>query len=148
MTLGCRPHQRCLMVLALFGIHVGAASQHRVHRGGASGPGAGHQDRLPVQQRRSRVSACRQEAFDHRRAAIGTGEVERGRTQVVGDVRTRTGTDEQIRYGEVIAVRGPMECRRAISLRRVHVDALLHEPAHGGHVPDLDRLNQPQVIRP
>ena len=46
MTLGGRPHERGLVMLALAGVHVGAAGEERFHRSEVARPGAGHQHRL------------------------------------------------------------------------------------------------------
>src|SRR6267378_8636140 len=76
--------------------------------------------------------------------------MKRGRPEVVGDVRPRAGTDQEIGNGEVVTMRRAMERRCAVTLRRIHIDsdrALLQQLAHRFNVSLLDRLDQPQVCR-
>ena len=73
--------------------------------------------------------------------------MQRRGAEVVGGVRARAGADQQIGDGEVVAMRRPMKRRRAVALRRIHVDALLQQRAHRFDVAVLHRLDQPRISR-
>ena len=148
MLFGRGPHQRGLVVLALLRVHIGAASEQRFHRAGVTGARAGHQHRLAVHERRVRIGACREEPLDHCRAAIRAGELERCRAEIVRDVRTCTGSNQDIGHRQVVTMRRPVERRRPVALRRVHVKAgraRLQQLAHRFDVFVFDRLDQPRV---
>ena len=57
--------------------------------------------------------------------------MQRRKPVVVGDSRPRPGANQQIGDGEIVDMSRPMKRGRAIALRRIHVDALLDERAHG-----------------
>ena len=54
---------------------------------------------------------------DHRGAGVEARESERRDTALVGGVHLRAGANEQVGDGDVVAVRGPVERRRAVRLR-------------------------------
>ena len=49
--------------------------------------------------------------------------------------------------GQIVEMHRPVECRRAVALRRVHVDALLQQRLHRLGVPALDRVDETQIAR-
>ena len=147
MTLCRRPHQRRLVVLALFGVDLGAVRQHQFHCLRVARTGAGHQDRLAIEHRRVRRGARGQQPFDHPRAAIGAGQMQGRRPKIVRRIGARAETDQQIDNRQVIAMRRPVERRRAVALRRVDADALPEQTAHRRDVLLFDRVNQAKVER-
>ena len=129
-------------------VDVGAAADERGHRPRVAGARAGHQHGLAVQQRRVRVGAGVEQPLDHRRAAVGAGQMQRRRAAIVGGARARAGADQQIGDREIVAVRRPVQCGRAVAGRRVDVDwgpSGLQQRAHGLDISAFGRLDQALV---
>ena len=71
--------------------------------------------------------------------------MQRRKTVVVGNSRPRAGANQQVGDGEIVDMRRPMKRGRAITLRRIHVDALLDERSHGRSVLAANRLDQARI---
>ena len=90
------------------------------------------------------IGARRQQPLDHRRAAVRARQVQRRGADVVGRVGTGARANQQIRDGEIIDMRGPVQRGGAIPLRRIHVGALFEQRPHGLDVLASHRLDQPR----
>ena len=145
VSLGCRPHQRRLVVRALLRVDVCSLCQQRLHGFRRSGTRTVHEHRLAAQERRVRIRVRRQQLLDHGRAAVRAGQVERRDPDVVRDIHVRAGLNQQLRCIQIVQVHGPVECRRAITLRRIHVGVLFQQVEHGRFVVVLHCLDQPEV---
>ena len=80
MSLRRRPHQRGLIVRLFLVVHAGAAHEERLDGVCVAGASARHQHGLAVERRGIRIGAGRQQALNHRGAAVRAGHVE-GRSQ-------------------------------------------------------------------
>ena len=64
---------------------------------------------------------------------------------LVGHGCARTGANQQIGNGQVVDMGGPVKRGRAIALRRVYVDALLDERAHGRRILASHGLDEARI---
>ena len=72
--------------------------------------------------------------------------MERGKSDFVGDARASAGAKQQISDRDVVEMRGPVQCCRAVSLWRVHVDALLQQRPHRRGIFAAHGLDEAQVL--
>jgi hypothetical protein len=64
MTLGCRPHQCCLVTRGLGGVGIRAVGEQCLDRIDRASPGGGHERGFSVRLRRIRIGAGLEQEFD------------------------------------------------------------------------------------
>ena len=147
MALRHRPHQGGLVFRGLAGVHVGAVGEQGGHRPGAAGAGGGHQRGLAAGEHRVGRGARLQQLPDQRGVAVLAGQVERGGPELIRGVHRGPCLDQPARRLEVVEVGGPVQGRRPVGLRRVHVDSFVQQRPHRGAVGVADRVQEPEVGR-
>ena len=147
MPLRDGPHERGLAAQLLFEVEVGAVSHERFHGGDIAGTGGRHQRRLARRQPEVRIRVGAQKPRDHRCAAIRAGDPQGGRPFIVCGIDRSTRPNQKLGGLEIIPIGRPVQSRRAVTLRRGHVDPLLEQLANRRPVILLRRLDQPGVAR-
>ena len=134
MRCGERPHQRGAAGHVRRRVHVGARVNERLHDVEVSRAGGGHQRRQPARLRGVRDGARRQQPFDHCKAGVFRGALERRHAVVVGGVDTGACANEQVDRFQVVPVGRPQQRGRTVGPGRVDVSARGHQRSDGPEV--------------
>ena len=68
-----------------------------------------------------------EQSLDQLSATAGGGDPKRGDAFLIGGIRIRTGTKEEVGSFEVVEIGRPVQCRRAVSVRCINVHLLLQQ---------------------
>ena len=93
------------------------------------------------------IGARIEQQRDHRRIAVRAGEKQRSDAVAVGERRVGAGGEHQPRHVQIVRPHGPVERGGAVAARRVDVNLLREERAHGGGIAVHRRLRQPRIGR-
>ena len=93
-----------------------------------------HERGFAVQGSPVGISAGCEEFVDHRRAAIFSGQPERGRAVAVREVHVGAGGDQNVRHFEIVAIGGPLDGRCPVGLDSVDIRFLPEEHPQGGGI--------------
>jgi hypothetical protein len=147
VAVGGPPHQRRLIARALLGVRVGPVLEQRRHRVDLAGARRRHQRRLAVGVGSVRIGARRQEQLDQRRVAGAAGEEQRRDAVAVGCVGVRLRADERRCGVDVVEIRGPVQRRRPVRRRRVHLAAILDQLANRRRVAAANGVDERHAAR-
>jgi hypothetical protein len=127
MLLFDRPHQRRRAAQRFLRVHVSAGRRQDVDDLRLTVPRRQHQHRLTVGPALLDVGAALDELVDHRHIAVQAGHRQRRHAFAIRGVDFDAGANQQVGGVKVVAIHGPMKCRRSIDLRRVHVGLALQK---------------------
>jgi hypothetical protein len=140
------PHQCGLILSRLFGIHVGAMNQQHPNRFDTAGVGARHQRRLTGPDWGVGFCAGFQQQVDQCRASVRAGSRKRGHPQIVRRVGIGAGPEQQLRSADIVPMRRPQECRRAVCGSDVYVRIPLEQRSRLLRVLAFCSFDQPEVV--
>ena len=129
MLLFRRPHQRGRAAQRFLRVDVGAGGDEHVDRFGLSVSRREHQQRLAVWSALLDVGAGLDQLVDHRDVAVQAGHRERRDAFGIRGVELRAGANQQVRRVQIVSIDRPVQGRRAVHLRRVHVGLPLQQRA-------------------
>ena len=132
------PHERGLPAQLFAGVHVGASADEQLDHFGAAAPGSRHERCLARLELDVRVRAGLEQPPGHGRAAVDTRQPDGGRAEVVRRIDVRSRAEEEVGCCHVVAMGGPVQRRRAVALRGIHVDS---RPQQRPHAVDRSALH-------
>jgi hypothetical protein len=125
MSLLGRPHQRRGPAQFFFGVDAGLMRKQNLDCIHISISCGEHQRRLALRTTLVRVRAGLQQLLDHACAAVHRRQMQRSGAFAIGRFHVRAGGDERVGHGQVVFVGRPLDRRRPIGLRSIHVRLLL-----------------------
>ena len=142
-----RPHQWGLPLKMRTRLHVGAGGQQRSDELRVPRPGAGHQHGLTAGSTRVRIGPSAQQRISHGRTGVEGSQRQGRHPELVHRIRIGASLDQHGRRVEIVPVRSPVECGRAIRLRRIDVDRLRQQGLHRVPVLPFHRLHESLILR-
>ena len=127
---------------ALGDIHIRTMCHKRPNRIGTSCPRRGQDDGVTVGHGGVRVGSRLEQCLDHRRVTVDGGERQRRDVEGVGGHHVGPSGNQEIGHVQAVEPHRPVERRRAVRLRSVHIDTVIQQCTHGGRVRLLDRLHE------
>ena len=136
MLLRHSPHERAGPAPGFLRIHLGAPIQQYANGIELAGAGCHHQRGVAgLGQRSVGIGSSGDQAIDHARASVDGGCQKRGCIRDVRGRDLRSRFNQEIRQLQIVRLSGPVQRRRTVDLRGVHIGVPFEQGAHGRPYP-------------